>query len=223
MLLLTLRYPAQFMLTQASLLLNALASLMNNFIPSALERSLNEQELAYLKPIFGDNLKYDAIKIQTGGVKEKLKIAPQAVGNDIFLREHWGAPVFSADRTLTSLGLRILGHEACHNWQFQQRGAGYIGDSLLTQVFDVIGRRIGMRLSDGYDLYAAIAARRDYRDCNVEQQAVMAEMIGITFVDLRSEEFGCEVFNRASGFNLGAAEFELVEDAHAKLTGMQKI
>jgi len=149
---LVVRFPLQFMLTIVSLLLNALASLINNTVLTSNERSLSAQEIQYLKPIFGKTLNYHAIRIQSGGIKEKMRIAPQAVAGDIFLRAVWGSPIFNSDQSLTPSGLRLLGHEACHVWQYQHHGAGYIGDSLITQALDSVGRKVGVHMSDGYDL-----------------------------------------------------------------------
>jgi len=177
--LLLLRYPVQFVLTISALIANAVISLINNVFNLSRERRLNQEELLYLQPIFGNNLDYRQIKIQTGGIKERFGISPQAVGVDIFLRKVWGSPIVVDDQSLTPAGLRLLGHEACHVWQFQHRGAGYVGDSLITQLFDVVGRKLGVRLSDGYDVQPALYAKLQFDECNIEQQAVIAELIGV--------------------------------------------
>jgi len=204
--------------------------------------------LHYLRAIYGENLNYDAIKIQTGGIKEKLGISPQAVGSDIFLRKNWGTVIVSEDLSLTTAGLRLLGHEACHVWQFQHRGAGYIGDSLITQLFDALGRKLGLTLSDGYDVLPALNANTKYEQCNVEQQAVIAELIGVLCCghesaglvgdtlhphtisaecahrpSVQHSRLTCRAFNQLTGFELTADQFVLVRNAHALLTGSEQM
>lgn len=209
-----IRYPAQLVLTVGSLILNAFSSLLNNLIFQSHERSLSVEELQYLKPIFGNSVDYAAVRLQFGGVKESLGISPQAVGNDIFIRQFWGDRAVYPDMTLTTAGMRLLGHEVAHVWQYQNVGAGYIGDSLMTQVFDVIGRMLDLRLSDGYDLCSALKAKRTVSECNVEQQAVMAELIGVSCAEDTGGALTLESFNRASGFKLTEEEFCCAQDAH---------
>lgn len=208
------RYPLQLMLTVGSLFLNTIASLINHKISRYHERVLNTDEKTYLKSIFGNSVNYDVVRIQFGGMKESLFISPQAVGNDIFIREVWGARMVFPDRTLTADGLRLLGHEVAHVWQYQHFGAGYIGDSLMTQVLDVVGRKFGIHLSDGYDLCSALKDKRDVQTCNVEQQAVMAELIGVACREDQTGALTLQSFNRVSGFNLTEKEFASAKAAH---------
>jgi len=207
------RYSLQWILTVGALVLNALASVINNVFSLSKERALTLNEQHYLKAIFGDNVDYSVVRIQFSGIKEKLRISPQAVGNDIFMREFWGARVVYPDGTLTSRGMRLLGHEVAHVWQYQKFSAGYIGDSLMTQTLDVLGRRLGVHLSDGYDLRVALKQKRSIKQCNVEQQAVMAELIGASCLD--NGGLTVHGFNRISGFELSQAEFLTAETAHA--------
>ena len=209
------RYPVQLVLTVGSLVLNAIASLINNVFVGSHERPLTQEEIQYLKPIFGNSLDYQSIRLQFGGVKETLMISPQAVGNDIFMRQFWGDRMVYPDTALTAGGLRLLGHEVAHVWQYQHTGAGYIGDSLMTQVLDFIGRKMDVRLSEGYDLCVALKEQRTVDECNVEQQAVMAELIGASCSIDKSGALTRESFNRVSGFNLSADEFSCATHAHS--------
>lgn len=209
------RYPMQLLLTLVSLFLNATASLLNNTIVRSHERPLTHEERQYLQPVFGNSVDYDAVRIQFGGVKEALRISPQAVGNDIFIREFWGARTVYPDWTLTNTGLRLLGHEVGHVWQYQHTGAGYIGDSLMTQALDRVGRKLGIHLSDGYDLYSALKDKRSMNKCNVEQQAVMAEIMCATCSVDAGSALTIESFNSVSGFQLTADEFTSASKAHA--------
>ncbi len=214
-----LRYPAQLVLTLAALLLNALASLINNTGKKSQERVLSANEIDYLRAIFNDNLDYSVVRIQFGGIKEQLRIAPQAVGNDIFIRRvWWGTNMVNDDLSLTKRGYKLLGHEACHVWQFQHSGAGYIGDSLLIQVGIVLGPLLKVRMSDGYDLLRALRQGRVNTECNVEQQAVMAELIGEACASNARGLLDRRNFEKASNCRLRDDEFELVLRAHAWLT-----
>ena len=218
--LILLRYPAQFILTISALLLNALASLINNVGLRGHERALSEQEIAYLRAVFGDQLNYALIRIQTGGIKERLRISPQAVGNDIFLRRvWWGSVMVEPDQSLSPSGFRILGHEACHVWQYQHHGAGYIGDSLLIQMGIVLQRQFGFKFTDGYNLKPALESRLDYAECNTEQQAVMAELIGVACAQNKADQLNRDAFHLVSKLDICDAEYALVERAHIQLCG----
>jgi len=207
------RYPMQLLLTVVSLVLNAIASLINNIAMQSHERALFPEERQYLKHVFGSSVDFDAVRIQFGGVKEALRISPQAVGNDIFIREFWGARTAYPDWTLTAAGMKLLGHEIAHVWQFQNTGAGYIGDSLITQTLDLVGRKLGIHLSDGYDLYSALKSKRSMSACNVEQQAVMAEMMCVACSIDACSDLTYDSFKRVTGFDLSEEEFTSVEKA----------
>lgn len=209
------RYPVQFILTIGSLFLNAIASLINHVLSDSHERVLTIDERRYLQTVFGNSVNYDAVRIQFGGVKEALGISPQAVGNDVFMRELWGERTAYPDKTLTAAGMRLLGHEIAHVWQYQHTGAGYIGDSLMTQTLDVVGCKLGIRLSDGYDLQPVFKHAYSIDECNVEQQAVMAEMLCVTCNLDKCESPTRASFNRVSGFALNEEEFRSAKAGHA--------
>jgi len=210
------RYNVQVILTTAALFLNAVEGFLNRVLRMGTKRGLNEKEIAYLKPIFGDSVDYYAISILSNGIKEKLRISPQAVCNGVFLRQHWwGGAIFMADGSLTERGYKLLGHEVGHVWQFQTGGAGYIGDALLTQLFITIGKKTNHRFSDGYNLKAALKSGRNFDRCNVEQQGVMAEMIGETYQ--RHGSLTCQHFNATTGYQLSEQQFQLVLEGHQVL------
>ncbi len=72
----------------------------------------------YLRPIYGNSIDYGSIRIQSGGIKESVGIAPQTTGNNIFMRQEWNdKDIFKDDGTLTEDGLHLLGHEAGHVWR----------------------------------------------------------------------------------------------------------
>ncbi len=209
--------PLQLILTIASLVLHAIANLLNRNIPSYAERGLSEAEQKYLYAIFADNLCYEKIQLQFGGVKERLKISPQAVGNDIFLRKNWGTRLYYDDLSLSNEGLRLLGHEACHVWQSQNGGAKYIGDSLITQTCVALGNRLRVHLSHGYNILPPLREHIRFENCNVEQQAVIAELIGLSCATFSGNELNKNQFCKVSGISLNEMEFDVVSQAHRHL------
>lgn len=144
--------PAELVVTTIALVANAGVNAINNLFGLSEERVLNQQEIDYLRPIFGNSIDYSSIKIQSGGIKELLGISPQTTGNDIFLRQEWGSDIFKDDGTgtLTDAGLKLLGHEAAHVWQNHNGGITYVGDALITQGLDAIG------LGAGYEIQEAL-------------------------------------------------------------------
>lgn len=209
--------PLQLILTCVSLVLHAITNLLNRKIPSYAERGLSEAEQQYLYAIFADNLCYKKIQLQFGGVKERLKISPQAVGNEIFLRKKWGTRLYYDDLSLSDEGLRLLGHEACHVWQFQNGGAKYIGDSLITQICIFLGNRIPVHLSHGYNILPPLRDNVGFENCNVEQQAVIAELIGLSCAAFDVSELSRNQFCKVSGISLNETEFDIVSQAHRYL------
>lgn len=209
------RYPLQLFLTVSSLLLNALASLINNTLLNSSERALTQAEEDYLRTVFANSIDYTVVRLQFGGVKEALRISPQAVANDIFIRQLWGSRTVYPDGSLTVAGLRLLGHEAAHVWQYQNTGAGYIGDSLMTQSLDFIGRLLGVRLTEGYDVRPVIKHKRSVDECNVEQQAVLAELIAATCYADKSSQCTPHTFMHTCGFNLTEGEFAVINQTRA--------
>ena len=210
-----IRIQLQAIVTVAALVLNAFASLVNNLFSLSEERQLNTQEREYLYRIFANSIDYSVIRIQSQGIKERIGISPQAVCNDIFLRQKWGGRIFNEDGTLTSAGLKLLGHEVGHVWQFQTGGAAYIGDALLTHALIFIGKKMNLSLTDGYDLCAGIKNGHAFETCNVEQQGVLAELIGATCHS--GKELNRVSFNHASGYDLTDAEFNMVLNGHKAL------
>jgi len=212
--LLLVNHPVQLILTSVALVLHAIANLINRTTLSSVERGLNEKEKQYLYAIFSDNLQFDKIRIQFGGVKEYLKISPQAVGHEIFLRKKWGTQMYNDDLSLSSAGMRLLGHEVCHVWQSQHMGARYIGDSLITQISEALGRRLNIYLSHGYNVIPVLRDHTPYENCNVEQQAVIAELIGASCAAVDAKVLTKAQFCKVSGIALNDKEFAGVTRAH---------
>ena len=183
---------------------------MNNLFGLTTERRLNEEEIDYLRPVYGDSIDYDAIRIQSGGIKEAVGISPQTTGNDVFLRQAWGGDIFEDDGTLTEAGLHLLGHEVGHVWQNQNGGITYVGEALIAQGLDAAG------LGEGYEIQAALARGTPFEDMNPEQQASIAEFIGMALAE-NGGALTLDGFRRASGVAVTEAQFAIVRAAHATL------
>jgi len=174
------------------------------------QRKLSHQEEAYLRTIFGDSIDYDKVKIHSGSsTTDLLGIDPHAIGNDVYLPKE----NFNGDGSLNEKGMRLLGHEMAHVWQFQKGGAGYISEALAAQWF-----------GDKYDVSKALDAGTSFVDMNPEQQARVAELIGVTISqkgELNIENFNEILFNgggKNAGFGdystITAPQFAIILEAH---------
>jgi len=74
---------------------------------------------------------------------------------------------------------------------------------------------VGIRLSEGYDVRLPIRQQRAVAQCNVEQQAVLAELIGAACDASDSNELSPETFINTCGFHLNEDEFSVVRQARA--------
>jgi hypothetical protein len=92
-------------------------------------RKLTKEEIAILRPIFGDSLWYEAIEVNEG----RLGIM---------------GPPFAPPGGATTMGYKIyfrtysvvtLVHECVHVWQFQFGGTHYIGQSATFQIGEWLG------------------------------------------------------------------------------------
>jgi len=203
--------PVELGITTFALAANSGVNAINNLFGLTEERGLNQEEIDYLRPIYGDSIDYSAIKIQSGGIKEMFGISPQTTGNDIFMRQEWGGDIFNDDGTLTQAGLELLGHEAGHVWQNQNGGISYVGDALISQGLDAIG------IGEGYAIEQALQRGVTFDGMNPEQQASIAEFIGIA-IETRGS-LTAETFSEAANFSsvMSADEFAIVEAAHEQL------
>lgn len=124
-------------------------------------RGLTKEEIAVLRPVFGDSLAYGMIRINEG----RIGIM---------------GPPFAGTRGATTVGYRIyfrsynivtLVHECVHVWQFQFGATRYIGQSVVFQGIHALGG------DDPYDWFAQIGTDVNgwYLMNNVEAQAEFIE------------------------------------------------
>jgi len=155
--------------------LHAVVNLTESVLGAVEERPLSLAEIAYLRPIYGDAINYSEVTIQSSGIKEllgSLGLRAHVVGNDIFLPDN----LFYSDGSgLTDYGLKTLGHEMGHVWQFQNRGPDYISGALVAQFSDGSG---GVGTGEGYDWLAFADEGIRFNDMNEESQAELASFIG---------------------------------------------
>jgi len=123
------------------------------------ERPLSEDELAILKPIFGDGLDYESIRVRVGDIGLfNQDDRPLVIGNSILIPEG----------RLKNGEIRKddLVHEALHNWQFQQGGLDYIKESFQDQLLGG---------AHAYDISEALKNRTPWNEVRTENQAVIIE------------------------------------------------
>ena len=139
--------------------LQAHLEVIDNLFGIGNERGLTAEEINYLRPIYGDSIDYSSVRIQQGGTFESLTNHDGGitVGNEIFLPDAIdnGQPMFRPDGTLTPAGIRLLGHEAAHVWQYQNEGSGYISGSIGEQLIETIAGG-----DDPYDWESAVSGGR---------------------------------------------------------------
>lgn len=123
------------------------------------ERPLSDAELAILKPIFGDGLDYDSIRVRVGDIGIfNQDDRPLVIGNSILIPEG----------RLKNGEIRKddLVHEALHNWQFQRGGLHYIKESFQDQLLG--GQTV-------YDIGGALKNRTPWNELRTENQATIIE------------------------------------------------
>lgn len=123
------------------------------------ERALTAEELEILKPIFGDGLDYDAIRVRVGEIGIfNVDDRPLVIGNSMLFPEG----------RLRNGEIRRddLVHEALHNWQFQRGGIEYMKQSAQDQLTGG---------PSAYDVSDAINNRTPWNELRTEQQAVIIE------------------------------------------------
>lgn len=139
-------------------------------------RKLTQEELEYVRPIFGASLEYSRVRITRDSLMSTG--APKVVGCTVHLRSCWGAEQFQRSESgawsseLTEAGRRTLVHELTHVWQYQNGGLAYIPDSLMAQLKARL--RHGSR-SKAYVWRRAHQAGLPWERWNPEQQAALVE------------------------------------------------
>jgi hypothetical protein len=120
-------------------------------------RGLTDDEIAILRPVYGDHLDYSAISINESSVIAFGGI-PRTIDNTINI------PGQSLDR-------KTLIHEAGHCWQYQH-GIPVIAPSLIAQFH--AWRTTGSR-GAAYDWHGVESRGVPFGDWNPEQQATWIE------------------------------------------------
>jgi hypothetical protein len=132
-------------------------------------RKLYPNEIAYVKEIYGDSIRYDKVRI----TRDHWFSAgsTRVVGNTINFASNWGSTYLFEDTPewkLNKAGLDLLGHEIGHVWQFQNGGWAYAGDALIKQAAGYYST--GSR-NTAYDFETAIYWDIPWEKWGPEQQA----------------------------------------------------
>jgi len=120
-------------------------------------RRLNQDELEVLKRVYGNGINLSEVRLKEGkaGVFSLPNERRFTLGNTIYTN------------SALPLERHTLVHEMVHVWQFQQRGAGYIAESLVSQL------RLGV--DETYTWSHDAQAGTAFKDWNPERQAQLLE------------------------------------------------
>ncbi|WP_164011702.1 DUF4157 domain-containing protein [Pyxidicoccus trucidator] len=116
-------------------------------------RRLTEDEVARLRPIFGDSLEYERVRVKEG------RLGLLSMSGRAFVH---GDTVYVPGRGPPDFGLLV--HELTHVWQHQHGGTAYMSAALAAQW-----------VGDGYNWRKAVARELRWAQLNPEQQAQLIE------------------------------------------------
>jgi len=158
---------------------------MAETIGQAIVRPLRDWEIVEAREVFGDSLRYDAVRVHevVGWADGLLRLGrrlrglppPEAgVHNAVTLGNHCHFPIplpCVLEPPGYPFGMKWLIHEMTHAWQYQHMGWVYLSKALWTQI---------TKGPEGYQYGGAeglIAARQNnqtFRTFNMEQQGDIA-------------------------------------------------
>jgi|GEM_PF-4698644 len=149
--------------------------IVDNVLNMGQERALTPNEIAQMRLVFGDSIDYGKVRIQRGGFQnDVLKLdGATVVQNEIRFADKY----FDGNGNFTiPAGINILTHEMTHIWQYQNRGIGYLSDSLGGQANDLL---LHGGDDDSYQWQDdVLLGLKEFNDLGVEQQAELVEAIG---------------------------------------------
>ncbi|HEY0712227.1 MAG TPA: DUF4157 domain-containing protein [Polyangia bacterium] len=120
------------------------------------ERGLSPAEVEQLRPIFGDAVAYEEVRIKEGRAGLfSANDRPFTTGNTIYMKMDPSHPAWG----------EILVHEMVHVWQYQNGGADYQSKSLAAQFIT----------RDAYQWRAAALAQKPWAQLNPEDQGALIE------------------------------------------------
>lgn len=142
--------PSDLVLMLAGRVLSAVQVLAGVEVPG---RRLTGDEVARLRPIFGESLDYGRVRVKEGRLG-LLGVTRRAFAH--------GDTVFVPGQETVDFGLLV--HELTHVWQHQHGGTAYLSAALVAQWW-----------GDGYDWRKAVALHLRWAELNPEQQAQLIE------------------------------------------------
>ena len=142
--------PADVVLMLAGRVLSAVQVLAGVEVPG---RRLTDEEVARVRPIFGESLDYARVRVKAGRLG-LLGMSGRAFAH--------GDTVFVPIREHVDFGLLV--HELTHVWQHQHGGTAYLSAALAAQW-----------VGDGYDWRKAVGQELRWAQLNPEQQAQLIE------------------------------------------------
>ena len=147
-------------------------------------RRLNDIELNYLRPIFGDSVNYNAVLIIDGNLGVFNISGAITIGNTIR-----NSSTTASFPLTNAANYGVLVHEMVHVWQYQNGGARYIPQALIAQWFtnvtgdwvryplatDAAGNISTVAAPRGYGFQSTLDASGQWDGLNTEQQATLID------------------------------------------------
>jgi hypothetical protein len=150
---------------------NTVVNAIDNLRGALKERGLSSDEIQALRRVYGDSIDYSKVRIQSGGMKNGANMTAHVVDNTIWLPKN-------AFRSDGSVDPDLLVHEVGHVWQYQNRGPGYLGDALVSQITE--GRNGHLGSGNAYDWLSAAEKGQSFEAMNPERQAELAMHISMS-------------------------------------------
>jgi hypothetical protein len=155
-------------------------------------RKLTPKEIDYVKRIYGDSVRYDKVRITRD--HWFAYGSTRVTGNTInFTSDYGGEYLFedTPEQQLNEAGLKILGHEIGHVWQFQNGGWAYAGDSVAKQT---AGHYATGSRNTAYDWQSAVDWDIPWKKWGPEQQAEVIDRWNLAKHHDNNEELAEKLF-----------------------------
>jgi hypothetical protein len=151
---------------------NALIVINDAASGSLSERGLTSDEAARMRAIYGDSIEYSRVRIQRGGLRERLDRGEgraNTFDNSIWMPQEY----YDSTGRFTDEGMALLAHELCHVWQYQNYGPEYLSSAV--QTYATRGRSGGPGTGGSYDFLVAVREGRGFSEMLPDEQAELVQ------------------------------------------------
>ena len=169
-------------------------------------RRLTDEEIDYLRDIYGSSLDYDMIRVKPGGALNDA-MAAHVIGNTLYVP----SSLLNPDGSFNSRGwTEFLAHEVGHIWHNQNGGSDYIHRALGAQ----LGASIAGSSWKAYYWQDELARGKTFETMNPEAQAELINDIALALADDVIDSNDAAFL---TGRNYTEAEVEFMEDVARRL------